>query len=374
MLTELHHAGTTYYVIGTAHVSQASVEEVEQAIADLAPDAVAVELCQTRLDALTGEKTYRDLDIVQVLREGRGTFVLVQLLLSAYQRRLGKQLGVRPGAELLAAVTAARARGLPVALIDRDVSITLRRTWANLGTGKRAILGASMLFAAVRSGSITKEAVEQLKEKKQLSEVMDELAKAMPEIKAPLIDERDQYLASKLVDAGLGRKRVIAVVGAAHVPGIIRELGKDIDRAALERLPVQKRSWRRFLPTLAILGLSIASRATFVTTLSAWVVPVAVAGAAMTLLVGGSPFAVLASLIAQPLGVFGVNAGAFVGTAEARWRRPTTADRDQIGDDTMTARGFFRNGATRILVISAASSLGRRVGLAIGLVRLCTLL
>jgi len=368
VLTELHHAGTTYYVIGTAHVSQASVEEVERAIAELQPECVAVELCQTRLDSLTGVKTYRDLDVVAAVREGRAAFLIVQLALSAYQRRLGKQLGVKPGAELLAGVNAARAKGIPVALIDRDVAITLKRTWANLGAVKRTLLGASLVVGALRSSKITQQAVEELKEKKALSEVLDELAKAMPEVKGPLIDERDQYLASKLVDAGLGRKKVLAVVGAAHVPGIMRELGKDIDRGALERLP-EKKSWWRFAAPLAIVALTVITRDPL-----AWLAPVAIASAISVLVVGGSPFGMVAAALAQPMAavVPGLRADGVVGTAEARWHRPTTADRDQIGDDTMSLRGFLRNRATRILVISAASSVGRRIGVAIGLVRLCT--
>ena len=377
-MTELHHAGTTYYLIGTAHVSKASVDEVRRAIAELEPEVVCVELCKARLDALTNDRPYRDLDIVAVLREGRGMFLLAQLALGAYQRRLGKQLGVKPGAELLAAVAAAKERGIEVALIDRDVGITLRRTWANLGVGKRAMLGASLVVGALRSGAITEAAVEELKEKRQLSEVLAELAEVMPEIKGPLIDERDQYLASKLRDAGAGKRRVIAVVGAAHVHGMTEQLGREIDRAALERLPPLRRRWR-WLGPVALVALMIAgwrAGASLPAVALAWIAPTSIAATLATLLAGGSLGALVAAAIAAPLGALvpSLRPSQLVGVAEARWRRPTTADRDRLGDDSATFRGFLRNRVTRILVISAASGVGRRLGLAIGMVRLCTLL
>lgn len=377
-MTELHHAGTTYYLIGTAHVSQASVDEVQRAIAELAPDVVCVELCKARFDALTGERPYRDLDIIKVLREGRGMFLLAQLGLSAYQKRLGKRLGVKPGAELLAAVATAKERGIEVQLIDRDVGITLRRTWANLGAAKRAMLGVSLVVGAIRSGQITKEAVEELKDKRNLGELLDELAKAMPEIKGPLIDERDAYLASKLRDAGAGKRRVIAVVGAAHVPGMTAQLDREIDRAALEQLPPARRRLRWLGPLLLVALMLGGWRggATLPALLVAWALPTSIGAALATLGAGGSLGALATAAIVAPVGALvpSVGLGRFVGIAEARARRPTTADRDRLGDDATTVRGFLANRITRILVISAASSVGMRLGLWIGCIKLATFL
>lgn len=378
-MTELEYAGTTYYLIGTAHVSQASVDEVRRAIAELAPDVVCVELCKARLASLTGETTFRDLDVVAAVREGRAMFLLAQLALGAYQRKLGRSLNVKPGAELLAAVMVARERGIEVALIDRDVGITMRRTWANLGVAKRAMLAASLLVAAVKSETITAEAVENLKDKRNLDDVMAELAKALPEIKGPLIDERDQYLASKMVEAGSGRRRVVVVIGAAHVAGVTANLGHEIDRVALERTPAPKRGLRNLLRPLflvALMALGLRAGASLPAVWLAWVVPTAIAGAAATLAAGGSLGALLAAALAGPIAALHPSwtPGQIVGVIEARVRRPETADRDAIGDDTATLRGFLRNGATRILVISVASSLGARLGLSIGMVRLFTLL
>ena len=162
----------------------------------------------------------------KVVREGKTLYLLAHLALSSYQRKIGASLGVKPGAELLAAVNAAREKGIPVELIDRDINITLKRTWANLGLWKRSMLLSSLLVGWEdddKGEAVTEKTVEDLKEPKALSEMLTELGKAVPEVKGPLVDERDQYLASKMIEAGRGKSKVVAVVGAAHVPGMTRE-------------------------------------------------------------------------------------------------------------------------------------------------------
>lgn len=245
---------TEFFLIGTAHVSKKSIAQVEAAIAELAPDLVCVELDRTRRDALAGKRP--QLDWKRVVREGRAMFTLVHVVLSLYQKKIGKRLGVRPGAELLAAVVAAEQRAIPVELIDRDIDVTLRRTWANIGAVKRVVLGAGLAFAVVRIGvgGVDEATIENLKEKQALSEMLAELSKAMPEIKQPLIDERDAYMASRLAEVGAGKRRVVCVVGAAHVPGMVAELAHPRDRAgraALEVLPrdgLATRVLRRIVP------------------------------------------------------------------------------------------------------------------------------
>ena len=144
-VTTLEHDGTTYYIVGTAHVSQRSVEEVEQAIKEIEPDVVCVELDKGRYDALTKDSAFRDLDVFKVVREGKTLYLLAHLALASYQKRIGATLGVKPGAELLAAVDAAKQHGIPYELIDRDIQITLKRTWKNIGLWRRFTLLASLV-------------------------------------------------------------------------------------------------------------------------------------------------------------------------------------------------------------------------------------
>jgi pheromone shutdown-related protein TraB len=237
-VTELKSGDATLFVVGTAHVSQASVDEVRAVIAQVKPDAVAVELCPTRLTAIAAGKPLSASDARGLLKEGKTLYLVAQLTLAAYQRRIGKRLGVRPGAEMIAAIEAAKAGSIELATIDRDIDITLRRAWSSLGVAKRAMLSASLMIGLARSTPVTSDTVESLKDPKAREELMAELARALPELKEAVIDERDQYMVSRLRElVDQGHRRIVAVVGAAHVPGMTAQLDARIDRARLESAP-----------------------------------------------------------------------------------------------------------------------------------------
>ncbi len=409
-VTELVLDGTTYYIVGTAHVSQRSVDDVKAVIDRVKPDVVCVELDKTRLEALTKESAFRDLDVFKVVREGRTLYLLAHLALASYQRRIGASLGVKPGAELLAAVEAAKERGIPVELIDRDINITLKRTWKNLGLWKRSMLLTSLIVgfdddeddeddedddedekaekAARRkkaakkaaktkgkSEAITEATVEGLKEPKALSEMLAELGRAVPQIKGPLIDERDQYLASKTVDAGKDRKVVVAVVGAAHVPGMKENFGKPVDRDALDRIPGPSMVWRVIkwlVPILFLVGLvwfwQRSDQTSLLEMMLAWILPTAIGAAAMTLLAGGSIFSVVSALFVAPIAAIHplLGTGMVVGVVEAWRRKPGVADCERLPEDIQTFRGFWRNQVTRVLLIAVASGLGTAGGFWVG--------
>jgi pheromone shutdown-related protein TraB len=373
-VTELSSGGTTYHVVGTAHVSAHSVAEVREVIARLQPEVVCVELDRRRHDALTRDSAFRDLDVRKVVRDGRALYVLVQVALTAYQRRIGARLGIKPGAELLAAVEAAGAAGIPVELIDRDIDITLKRTWGNIRGFRRITLFASLFGSAETDGKpgepISAETIENLKQPRALADMLAELGRAVPEIKQPLIDERDQYMASRLVEAGRGRRSVVAVVGAGHVPGIAAQIGTPIDREELERIPPPSRLLRaaRWLVPLAFLLALVhvwrTSPAQLGELLRAWWLPIGLATGAATLVAGGTLPAIVTAVAAAPLATLvpGLTSGMVVGAVEASQRRPSVADRDRLGADLETARGFRRNPVTRVLLVAIAASIGTRIG------------
>jgi pheromone shutdown-related protein TraB len=386
-VTELVSGDTTYHIVGTAHVSQRSVEEVRAVIARARPDVVCVELDQTRYDALTKAGAFRDLDVFKVVREGRTLYLLAHLALASYQRRIGASLGVKPGAELLAAVEAAHAADIPVALIDRDINLTLKRTWRSLGLWKRAMLLPSLIvgFRTDSRGEVgdllgvdepvTEKTIEDLKEPKALSEMLSELGRMVPEIKAPLIDERDQYLASKLAEAGAGRRTVVAVVGAAHVAGIQAQFGLPIDRDALDRVPPPSLAWRAIkwlvpilFVTALIWGWRRSDTASFVEMMLAWILPTSIAAGGCTLLAGGSLLAVLAAIVVSPIAAIHplLGTGMVVGVVEAWRRRPNVADCERLPEDIQSLGGFWRNPVTRILLIAVASGIGTAAGFWIG--------
>ncbi|MBX3157205.1 MAG: TraB/GumN family protein [Deltaproteobacteria bacterium] len=385
-VTTLERDGTTFYLIGTAHVSQRSVDDVKQVIDSVKPDVVCVELDQTRHDALTKDSAFRDLDVFKVVREGRGLYLLAHLALASYQRRIGNSLGVKPGAELLAACNASRKRGVPVELVDRDINITLKRTWKNLGLWKRSMLMSSLIVGWEDDKDdddedddgkegVTAETVEQLKEPKALSEMLTELGRAVPQIKGPLIDERDQYLASKVREAGAGKQRVVAVVGAAHVPGMIEQWDKPIDRAALERIPAPSLLWQIVKWTVPILFLAAlvffwqrSDTTSFTEMMLAWILPTSIGASVLTLVAGGSIFSVLSAFVVAPIAAIHplLGTGMVVGVVEAWRRKPSVVDCEQLPDDIQSMRGFWKNPVTRILLIAVASGIGTAVGFWVG--------
>jgi pheromone shutdown-related protein TraB len=374
-VTELVSGGTIFHVVGTAHVSAQSVEEVKATIARVRPELVCVELDRRRHEALTRDSAFRDLDVGKAVREGRALYLLAQIALAAYQRRIGARLGIKPGAELLAAVEAAAAAGIPVELIDRDIDITLKRAWRNLGLWKRMMLLGSLAGAPggapEHAGEpISEQTIEDLKQPKALSDMLAELGRAVPEIKGPLIDERDQYLVSRLAEAARGRRSVVAVVGAAHVPGIEVHLGTPIDRAALERIPPPSRLLRaiKWLVPLAFLAALFhgwqSDPKTLVQMVRAWLLPTSIGAAGGALLAGGSLPSMLSALVVAPFAALHpwLGTGMVVGAVEVRQRRPSAADRARLLDDLQSPRGFRRNPVTRILIVAIASGIGTTLG------------
>ncbi|HVV82277.1 MAG TPA: TraB/GumN family protein [Kofleriaceae bacterium] len=406
----LHKDGTPIHLIGTAHVSARSVEEVREVIHRVKPDVVCVELCKGRYDALTRDGAFRDLDVFKVVREGKGLYLLAHLALGSYQRRMGQKLGVKPGAELLAAIEAAREVGAKVELVDRDINVTLKRTWANLGLWKRSQLMTSLLVgfeepapakpakpgkgkrgkgqaaddaeaaplpaaAGKPAEELSADDIEQLKEPKALSEMLAELARALPEIKQPLIDERDAFLMSGIEEAARGAREVVAVVGAAHVPGMRGQFGQPVDRAALAKLPPPSKFWtavKWLIPILLVAGLVWGAfhseKVSAKDVVMALVLPTSIGAGALTLLGGGTFLSVLSAVLIAPIAAIHplLGTGMVVGVVEAWRRKPTVQDCERLPDDIASWRGFFRNPVLRILLVAVLSGLGTMIGMWVG--------
>ena len=374
-VTVLKDGDKTYYLIGTAHVSDESAREVREVIDAVQPDAVCVELCEARYRSLIDKDRWKKLDIFKVIKEGKTLFLLASLAISAYQRRLGAQLGVEPGAELLAAVKQAEKVGARVELVDRDINVTLRRTWGNLGFWKKlTLLGAIMESLFTRKQDVGAADIEQLKEKAHLSEMLAEFAKALPDVKVPLIDERDRYLMSGI--EAVDEKKIVAVVGAAHIPGMVENFNKAVDRDAISESPPKSVFWKlaKYIIPIAILALFVVgyqkhAEEGLVEMLTAWVLPNSVFCAIMTAVAGGKLASVLISFVASPITSLNpaIGAGMVVGLAEAWFRKPTVEDAERINEDVQSLRGFYRNPFTRVLLVAFAATLGSALGAWIGL-------
>ncbi len=357
---------SAFHVIGTAHVSKKSVDEVRAAILGLRPDTVCVELCPTRYAALTDPTRFRSLDVPAIVRGGRAGFTLATLALQAFQKRIGDRLGVRPGSELLAATEAAKEVGATLVLADRDAQITLRRAWANLGPLKRTVLLVGLFASAFGDDTIDEDQIEELKQREHVSDVMSELGRKLPEVKVPLIDERDRYLTSHLEEAT--GKTVVAVVGAGHVEGMLAALGKPVDRAALEVVPGPRalEVVRGFVPhavALAATALAVQRGAPPASLAMAWVVPITVALALFLVAARARLESLLVGLVAGPwLALVPGAMGRVLGGLEAAVRNPTPEDGARVGMEVTTMRAALANPATRTLLVAVAADQGAALG------------
>ena len=374
-VTRLTQGERTFYLVGTAHVSRSSVQEVQRVIEHLRPDTVCVELCKARYETLTDPTRWRKLNIFEVILQRKIPFLVANLALQTFQRRIGEKLGVRPGEEMLAAVRAAKRVGAELVLADRDVQATLRRTWANMSPVNKAKLVAGLLGTATDRQEIDAEQVEALKDRDHISDLLKELAVAMPEVKEPLIDERDRYLMSAVEDAP--GKTVVAVVGAGHVEGMVSRQGQGADREALSRIPPPSRlravlKWLVPLAILAafVLGFRRHGAEGLEAMLLAWVLPTAFGGALGALLGGGKLLSALSAALSSPLTLLAppVGVGMVVGLAEACLRRPTMADSERLSHDITTLAGVRRNPFSRVLLVVLTSSLGAILGAVAGVV------
>jgi pheromone shutdown-related protein TraB len=376
-LSRLQRDGVSYTLIGTAHVSRASADAVRELAASGAFDAIAVELCQARYDALTAERKWTDLDLFRVLREGKAGLVMANLALSAYQRRIADQFGIEPGAEMRAAAVAAKERNLPLQLVDRDLATTLRRSYASVPWYKRIYLMSGLALGMVSSDEIDEESIEKLKEGDILESTFTEFAEHSPQLYEALISERDRYMSARLREenAGAQGRRVLVVIGAGHMKGMAAQLQDSQveparERAELEALPPRSR-WPRIIPwaimALVLTGFLIGfSRSPELgwQLVFIWVAINGGLAALGALIARGHPLTVLSAFVAAPITSLNptIAAGMVTGLIESWLRKPRVSDLENLRFDITTLRGWFRNPATRILLVFFLSNLGSAIG------------
>lgn len=369
--------GVRYTLLGTAHVSQASVEAVERAIESGRFDAVAVELDAQRLQALTNPDALAKLDLVEVIRKGRVALFAANLALAAYQRRLAEQLEIEPGAELKRAVVMANERNLPVHLIDREVGLTFKRASQRLGFfGKiKLVMGlAAGLFASEEVGE---DEIEKLKQGDMLEASFGEFASESPALYETIIGERDRYMATRLREVhDPAQREVLAVVGAGHLAGLARYLETDTDapgplRESLEDVPKKRNIPWITLAILAIVltgigvgfyrgGLGVGSEL-----LAVWAMYTGGLAGLGCLLAGSHPLSILTAIVVAPFKPFrlSIPTGAFSALVEARLRKPAYEDFLKLRDDAQSVKGWYRNRVTRVVLTFMLTNLGSMLGL-----------
>jgi pheromone shutdown-related protein TraB len=219
-ITRIHLNGKEIILIGTAHVSKQSAEQVKEVIEREKPDAVCVELDEQRYKSITDGNKWKEMDIFKVIKEKKATLLLMNLLISSFQKRIAKQFGIKPGQEMIQGIESAKEVGADLVLADRNIQITFARIWHGVGLWGKAKLLLQIIFSIFNNESVSEEELEKLKSKDMLNAMLADFTASFPRLKVPLIDERDQYLAQKIKEAP-GQK-IVAVLGAAHIPGICR--------------------------------------------------------------------------------------------------------------------------------------------------------
>ncbi|GHB22440.1 TraB/GumN family protein [Salinicola rhizosphaerae] len=369
-------------LLGTAHVSQASADEVRDMTRSGDFDAVAIELCASRHQSLTQPDAMAKLDLFQVLKQGKAGMVAASLALGAFQQRVAEQSGVEPGAEMRAAVTEARRAGLPLYLIDREIGITLKRIYQNVPWYKRFGLISGLLGSVLSRQKVSSEEIEKLKEGDVLESTFAEFAEQSQALYEPLISERDEYMALKLVEQlphGEAR-RVLVVIGAGHLKGMSEHL-QALDaqppspsevvesRSRLERTAPRSRWWKVIpwvIVALILTGFAIGfSRDTAFgwSLVTEWVLINGSLSALGALIALGHPLTIAAAFVGAPLTSLNPTIGVGFVTAgvELYFRRPTVGDFSRLRKDVSHWRGWWRNRVARTLLVFLLSSLGSAI-------------
>jgi len=365
----LEHEGKEIFLVGTAHVSLESVNLARQIIEETQPDTVCVELCHSRYQALSQENRWQETNLFKVIREKKAFLLLANLMLASFQRRIGEKLDIKPGQEMATAIDAARETGAGIELVDRDVRTTLSRAWRFMKLSSKFKLMVELFSSFGQIDKLKQEDIENLKKKDVLESVLEEVGESLPEVKRILIDERDEYLAHKIRSAP-GRK-IVAVVGAGHVPGIKKCWEKPVDVAVLESIPPGGKLLAGFkwgLPalivSLIVFGFFKAGQSAGTDMITWWIaVNAAFAGmgAAMAL---AHPFTVCSAVVAAPFTSLNpmMAAGWVSGMVELFVRKPRVKDFEALPSDLSKIRGFWKNGITRVLLVVVMTNLGSSLG------------
>jgi pheromone shutdown-related protein TraB len=361
-----------FILVGTAHISQESVDTVNEVIRAENPDTVCVELDEQRYRALSNPRHWESLNLIQVLKQGQAPFLLANLALASFQKRMGLQTGVKPGAELAAAAATAEELGIEIQLVDREIRTTLLRAWRKAGFWKKMTLISTLIASMFDSQELNEEELAKLRQSDTLTAMLDEMADVLPTVKTILVDERDAFMAHK-ISKSPGEK-IVAIVGAAHMPGILKKLGQDFSSEELKELSVipEKTSFSKVVPWLVpavvvvlfIVGFMTGNTQQLADAAIAWILANGVLSALGALIALGHPLTILAAFIAAPITSLNptIGAGFVTGLVQAFIAPPQVKDMEHVAEDISVLSGWWRNRLTRVLLVFFFSSIGSAIG------------
>ncbi len=378
--TEIAIGGKTLTILGTAHVSHASVEAVKQLLNNESFDAVAVELCPSRHRAMIDPDTIAKMNLFEVFRQGKTAVVIANLVLGAYQQRIADEIGIEPGAEMRAAIRLAGEKKLPVLLIDRDIATTLKRAYRNIPWWQRMALFAGLLASVMSNEQVTEEEIEKLKEGDILESALSQFAEQNENLFKPLIEERDEFMVAKL-RSDLERtdyQNILVVVGAGHINGMQQQLGQNhpsteqvaLSISELNRIPAGSR-WPKLIPWLVVALILVGFGIGFTRSTDLgldmvieWVLINGGLSAFGAALATAHPLTILVAFIAAPLTSLNpmIGAGIVAAGAEIYFRKPKVSDFTTLRSEVTKIKGWWQNRVARSLLVFLFSTLGSAIG------------
>lgn len=362
-------------LIGTAHVSAESISEVENVISDVKPDCVAIELDEKRYESITNPDKYRELDIIKVLKRKEGFLLLANIVMASFQKRMGKNAGVKPGEEMVAAINKAKELNIPTALVDRPIQITFRRAWKKTSAYGKTQLLSALLASGFSKDEISSEEIENLKQASEMDSMMKELSEVMPAVKQVLIDERDQYLASHIWK--VEGNNIVAVLGAGHLPGVEAHLKKiaenqaSTDTSEIASIPessIFSKIMMWLIPALIVaviaFGFYIGGKDAGSKMALNWILWNGILAGLGALIAGGNPLTILVSFVGAPVTSLCpfIGVGIVAGIVQAAICKPQVKDLETLSDDAGSIKGFYKNKILRVLLVFLLSSVGSSIG------------
>jgi pheromone shutdown-related protein TraB len=365
----LTYEGKELILVGTAHVSRESADLAEAVIASELPDAVCVELCQSRYEAIKQRDKWQEMNIVKVIREKRTSVLLFQLLLASFQNKIAEKFGITPGEEMIRAVAKAEEVGAAVVLADREIRVTLLRAWRKMGFWTKIRVLPEMIVSLFYTEDITEEEIEKLKEQDVLEVALQTFGEKLPSLKTTLIDERDEYLSHTISHAA--GKKIVAIVGAGHIPGIRAHIGHFVDMEAINQIPPPG-LWARYagwgfsiaIVLMFVAGFFYSGGQASIDMVIMWSAITAACAGVGAVIMLSHPLTILAAALSAPIATIHplIATGWIAGLVEATLRKPQVRDFLALKDDISSVKGFFNNKITRLLLLVVVVNLTTSVG------------
>lgn len=347
-------------LIGTAHISQASKELVRETIENEHPDTVCIELDEGRLQSIRDPERWKKTDLKEVIKKKQLATLIANLVLGSYQKRMGDQTGVKPGSELKEAADIASSKDIPIVLADRDIKITLKRTWACTPWYRKLSLLGGLFGSIFDKTEISEEDLAKIKEQDALNSMMQEFGKTYPEVKQVLIDERDQFLAGRIKNAE--GKKIVAVVGAGHVKGIAAIISENKElpsEESITKIPKGSCIWKIIgwaIPAAIIASIIFVGYEAGVEKAGQLSLQWAMltGGGAMlgAIIAGGHPLTVLVALVAAPFTGLTplIGVGFFTALTQVYMRPPRVSEMETLADDIWQVKHWWKNRVTRVML------------------------